>query len=478
MNRVFCILVALACFTGLSQVAVQAQTIAVDDATDAATLNGTGEHNFPGGGQTQGISINAAGPAVEPSATGALDLYGTTVGINGVTTITGATGIVGAATVSTTLGVGGLATLDSASVTTTLGVGGLATLDSASVTTALGVGGLATLNSASITTTALVGGAMGVGGAAIPGTGLAVVGGTDTDTLNVTGTATIGGLLTANGGATVNGALIANDGMTVYDGTTIYSGGDGSNSENRLIVNDEIVSMRSSVYQGAQSVVVDGDSARMRSGDYEDDNYVLVDDEEAVIGGQYSRLTIQGSDSSVYSNEVSLLSDDDGSEDNARAELHMDPNYAGLSVHTDEGYGHGLYIYQDETVLSGGTDSTVMVLDDDGVWFGDEDTGDPVTVNGVADGVAPFDAVNRRQLDGLDNSLSSGIASVAALAAIPCPPPGKNYTLGVGYGNYSGEYAYAVGVKANIPQTNVSLAAGVGFAKDHTTVNAGIGLSW
>jgi len=99
-------------------------------------------------------------------------------------------------------------------------------------------------------------------------------------------------------------------------------------------------------------------------------------------------------------------------------------------------------------------------------------------VTGVADGYAPFDAVNRRQLDGLEYTLSSGIASIAALAAIPNPVPGKNTSIGLGYGNYNSESAVALGMKANIPQSNISLAVGAGFAKKHTTTNVGISFSF
>ena len=70
----------------------------------------------------------------------------------------------------------------------------------------------------------------------------------------------------------------------------------------------------------------------------------------------------------------------------------------------------------------------------------------------------------------------SGIASVAALAAIPEPAPGKKVSVGVGYGNYVGEHAVAGGLKAHLAK-NVSMTAGAGFSNSNLTANAGVGFS-
>lgn len=142
------------------------------------------------------------------------------------------------------------------------------------------------------------------------------------------------------------------------------------------------------------------------------------------------------------------------------------------------GISHGLGIYQDYTQLSGGVNSTTLTLDDDGATFSDE-FGDPVTVTGVADGVRAFDAVNRRQLDGVETSLSAGIASIAALSAIPSPVCGKNTCVGVGFGHYNSESAVAVGVKANLPGSDFSVAAGMGFSSNSSpAANAGVSFSF
>ena len=100
-------------------------------------------------------------------------------------------------------------------------------------------------------------------------------------------------------------------------------------------------------------------------------------------------------------------------------------------------------------------------------------------ISGVSDGIAPDDAVNVRQLDAQDTSLSAGIASIAALAAIPGPNACKMYSAGVGYGHYNGQDAFAVGLKANLPKSNISLAAGAGFSNNSSpAINAGASLSF
>ena len=72
----------------------------------------------------------------------------------------------------------------------------------------------------------------------------------------------------------------------------------------------------------------------------------------------------------------------------------------------------------------------------------------------------------------------AGIASVAALAAIPEPVPGKNFAMGVGYGNFQGSDAMAVDIKARMPNKNISLTAGAGFSDDKWTTSAGFGVSF
>lgn len=178
-----------------------------------------------------------------------------------------------------------------------------------------------------------------------------------------------------------------------------------------------------------------------------------------------------------------------------------------------------------------------MELSDDGVYFysGDRAEGEPVRVRGIADGVQPNDAVNKKQLDELSSALSDeamdrtnadtalgvridtetttremadttlgsridsnvaaidslnskvdevssdlsmGIAGVAAIAAIPAPQPGNKYSIGLGVGHYNDQNALAAGWNINVTQ-NVRVKGAVSFfGGNHSTVNMGIGYSW
>ena len=157
-------------------------------------------------------------------------------------------------------------------------------------------------------------------------------------------------------------------------------------------------------------------------------------------------------------------------------------------LNSGTGIAHGLFIGQSSTVLTGGTTSTSLTLDDNGATFANTATGGPARVTGVANGVNPFDAVNVSQLNSQISSVNrhidnvakksyGGIASVAALAGIPGPIDNKRFSLGIGYGNYAGENAVALGAKANL-LNSVGLTLGLGFSNSRTAASMGAGFSW
>ncbi|MES2013535.1 MAG: YadA-like family protein [Pseudomonadota bacterium] len=140
------------------------------------------------------------------------------------------------------------------------------------------------------------------------------------------------------------------------------------------------------------------------------------------------------------------------------------------------------------TAISGGT--STLTLSNAGATFNNQQ------IHGVAAGVANTDAVNVGQLTSLSsnntarfNAMDSridsvserayaGIASVAALAAIPSPAVGKTYSVGLGVGTYSGENAFAVGFRGVVSET-VSVTLGVSQnSATKTAANAGVGFSW
>ena len=72
----------------------------------------------------------------------------------------------------------------------------------------------------------------------------------------------------------------------------------------------------------------------------------------------------------------------------------------------------------------------------------------------------------------------AGIASVAALSAIPAPPPGKRFTVGAGVGTYASKNALAIGFRGAVAD-NVSVTLGVSHnSESKTAANAGVGFSW
>lgn len=140
------------------------------------------------------------------------------------------------------------------------------------------------------------------------------------------------------------------------------------------------------------------------------------------------------------------------------------------------------------TAISGGT--STLTLSNAGATLNNQQ------IHGVAAGVANTDAVNVGQLTALSsnnaarfNAMDSridsvserayaGIASVAALAAIPSPAAGKTYSVGLGVGTYSGENAFAVGFRGVVSDA-VSVTLGVSQnSATKTAANAGVGFSW
>ncbi|MCK5473120.1 MAG: YadA-like family protein, partial [Planctomycetes bacterium] len=285
-----------------------------------------------------------------------------------------------------------------------------------------------------------------------------------------------------NSGTTITAAtghtVSVTSSTTTIDGSaTIYSGNGTGNSLSVGATQTGTVGVNTFDY-GTRvdgGMLIDGDIG------VNGNIYTLNTTANASVNIGNNGMTITGA-----SNEVSLQADDDALSTNARAKLSMAPTSASLLVNTDSGVSHGVSISQTSTVISGGTTSTSLTLDDDGATFQDDDTGGPARVMGVANGVNQYDAVNmgqfRGEVDRLDRRIDkaySGIATVAALAAIPTPVPGKTVSLGLGFGNFESQSAIAVGGKALVGKNkNVTLTAGMGYCDSTTTMSAGIGWSF
>lgn len=145
-------------------------------------------------------------------------------------------------------------------------------------------------------------------------------------------------------------------------------------------------------------------------------------------------------------------------------------------TNTTTGQTHGFVVNETQAVMSGGTHSTSLTLNDNGARFSNSATGAPVTVTGVADGQQDFDAVNYRQL----KQIAAGVAGVSAMANIPQVDQNKTFAIGVGLGNFQSQTALALGASYRVAQNAVIKAsASTTNAERKTTVyGVGAGFSW
>ena len=232
---------------------------------------------------------------------------------------------------------------------------------------------------------------------------------------------------------------------------------------------------------GAGGLSVSGGTANINSTGTSNTNIGNTTGTTAVTGTT-TISSASGFSSSTFNNAgVSITADNDATAGNGRGNLVVNQNAASMTVTNSAGQTHGLNVGTTNTVLSGGTNSTTMTLDDNGATFANTTTGGPAMVHGVADGVADFDAVNVRQLNGVRKDLEkaeSGIASVAAMANIPQVDQNKKFAVGLGYGNYEANSAVAVGASARITEAVVAKASYGTGANGDNTFGAGVGLSW
>ncbi len=286
----------------------------------------------------------------------------------------------------------------------------------------MGTSGLATFNSASVSTT-----------------------------LEVTGATTL------QGATTVNNALSVDSNGAVADGNT-------------LVVDDTSTRITS----GSNVLTVDSTNGTTVDGNLTVNGTITSYNPLANSGitNGNSSMLIDGANS-----QVTITADDNASATDGQGSITLSKTEAALIVTNSNGNAHGLTVTEAQTELSGGTNSTSLTLDDSGATFSDSVTSGPARVTGIANGVNPYDAPNMRQLRGVATRAYSGIASVAALSAIPEPTPGKRYSIGVGMGHYAGEKALAVGFKSQVNE-RLRFSSAIGRSHGNTSTNIGVGYSW
>lgn len=141
-----------------------------------------------------------------------------------------------------------------------------------------------------------------------------------------------------------------------------------------------------------------------------------------------------------------------------------------MTITNGLGNTHGLIVNETQATLSGGTRSSSMTLNDNGATFSNSATGAPIQVHGVANGTAPTDAVNVRQM-------RSGVASASALAGLPALDTNKDFSIAIAGATYHGYQAAAVGLSARINKQLVVRAA-TSTSYNGGATNIGVGYSW
>jgi hypothetical protein len=378
-----------------------------------------------------------------------------------------------------------------------------------------GVGNISTTGYISVT------GNINAAGSTVFGDGV----GGDTHTFNgatllngdatVSGTFTTQGAVVNNGGVTTNGTVTNNGSVTTNgnmavtsqngQGTLGVSGSvantynDGTQTRvlNQAVTvgggmavtgNFSAVSGTNGLYVGeTQNTTVGGNmvtyGTSVRGG-------MLVTGDLGVNGNIYSLNPTSNVSVNVANNglnitgstdTVTLTSDNNTSTSDGRAQVQLTPNSAGLLVTNALGNTHGVQVGTSRTSISGGVNSTNMILDDAGARFENAATGAPTRVTGIADGVSDYDAVNMKQYRKLDNKIEDtqqGVAAIAAMTNIPALEPDRRFGLGVGVGYFEGNNALAGSASLRATErvsVKASLSAG---SRGTAAMGGGVTFSW
>lgn len=155
------------------------------------------------------------------------------------------------------------------------------------------------------------------------------------------------------------------------------------------------------------------------------------------------------------------------------AKMTLANNSAQLTVPSAAtGVNNGVAVDNTKASLTGGDASpTRLTMTDNAATFSRVSNGAPITVTGVADGRADFDAVNVRQFAG-------AISAVAAQANVPALAAGQDKNFGVGLGSFMGKTGLALGMNIRgEDNTTFKLSLSTGLNGGAKTV-IGAGAAW
>ena len=294
-------------------------------------------------------------------------------------------------------------------------------------------------------------------------TGITVMPSTDTTTGVTTYTVGLGNTIKA-GNVTINGEASADNGKdgkstitglsnTTWDGTNIVSG--------RAATEDQLKAAVEKVVSGSakQTTVKEGT------------NIAVTEGTNTAGGKEYTvalNKNLTGLESAAFTKTVK---NGDKEETTSTVINDLGTTVTDKDGHRTETTANGITITAGEKVVS---------LTKDGLNNGNQ------VISGVADGVKPDDAVNMRQLSLIGNKIGSldtrlnavgaGSAALAGLHPLDFDPDDK-LDIAVGYGNYKGANAAALGTFYR-PNESTMISVGGSFGGGQSMISAGMSLRW
>ena len=294
-------------------------------------------------------------------------------------------------------------------------------------------------------------------------TGITVNSAKDNKTGVTTYTVGLGNTIKA-GNVTINGEASADNGKdgkstitglsnTTWDGTNIVSG--------RAATEDQLKAAVEKVVSGSakQTTVKEGT------------NIAVTEGTNTAGGKEYTvalNKNLTGLESATFTKTVKK---GDKEETTSTVINDLGTTVTDKDGHKTETTANGITVTAGEKVVS---------LTKDGLNNGNQ------VISGVADGVKPDDAANMRQLSLIGNKIGSldtrldavgaGSAALAGLHPLDFDPDDK-LDIAVGYGNYKGANAAALGTFYR-PNESTMISVGGSFSGGQSMISAGMSLRW
>ena len=306
-------------------------------------------------------------------------------------------------------------------------------------------------------------------------------------------------------GASLDGAVVYNADKSMVrlgglNGTIIDNMNNGiiAAGSKQGVNGGQLFNMQAAWDAKLQSIVDNADAAIGIIGSRVDDLGVVVGDHEKNIGDLDDRLGLI--EAGIEDGSIGGGGGDGGINPiNGNAQVGTGANASGdKSTAVGSGStasGESSTAIGDGSTASGKNSVAIgagsVAAEDNTVSFGS--AGNERRLTNVADGVAPTDAVNKRQLDGaiadvngrvdrLDSRIDEMGAMSGAMSAMAMNVAGINTVnrLGVGYGNYNGQSALALGYQRVLNRQGTATASigGSASTRGQGMVNVGAGFGW